>query len=261
MKKIIALGILAVVSFLNSCSSDDSSSNSSTNSKTIKTFSEKIYYNGEINAQYTSNFNYENGKLVSITSGSNKLELIYNGDKIVRSNSYQNNILTGFNTLSYEGTLLKSILNDDEEEKTEYSYSNGVLSAETSSFFTGSVWQNSFIKNYTFSNNNVQSKITNFIQMGNNPWKSSYDYDSKNNPLKNMNPYLKYLFNTESFDFLSGNNVIKQYTFSNISDLIGELSHEYIITYDSDNYPLTIKKYAVYNGVQSLISEANIQYN
>jgi hypothetical protein len=48
---------------------------------------------------------------------------------------------------------------------------------------------------------------------------------------------------------------------SNISDLIGELSHEYTITYDSDNYPLTIKKYAVYNGVQSLISEANIQYN
>jgi hypothetical protein len=256
-KNIIFLGVLAMVSVITSCSSEDS--DVVANSKTIKTFAETVYYNGEIDYQNTSNFNYESGKLVSITDGSKKLEILYNGDKIIRANNYNNNnVLTGYNTLTYEGLLLKSILNDDEDEKTEYSYLNGILSSMTNSYRNGSEWESSRSQSYVLSNGNIQSSITSWFGSS---FKNSFEYDVKHNPMKNMNPYLKYIFQVETCDFISSNNVLKKYYYSNMNDVTGVLSHQYIIVYDADNYPINVKKYSINNSEQSLISESVITYN
>ena len=148
--------------------------------------------------------------------------------------------------------------NDDEDEKTEYSYLNGILSSMTNSYRNGSEWESSRSQSYVLSNGNIQSSITSWFGSS---FKNSFEYYVKHNPMKNMNPYLKYIFQVETCDFISSNNVLKKYYYSNMNDVTGVLSHQYIIVYDADNYPINVKKYSINNSEQSLISESVITYN
>ncbi|NJM80734.1 MAG: hypothetical protein HC854_16010 [Flavobacterium sp.] len=253
---------LTVVFSVISCNNDDTTIEEQivSSNKTIKKYSEKIYYNNQIDYQFSADFNYSQGKLISISDSQNVLEFNYNSNKITQIKKYTNNQLVDTNNLSYDGDLLRSITNESNDEKTTFSYVNGVLSSQINQYLDNQTWITHLESKYTFQMNNIQQLITkNFSFSSSN--KSTFEYDEKNNPMRNMNIYLKYILQYETCDFISKGNLLKQYSYSDIDSSDRILSHEYVITYDSDNYPTLVKKYGVFNGQQNLISEAVIEYN
>lgn len=253
--------LLLVFSFL-SCSNDDN--DTVVSSKTIKNIEEKIYYNGQIDSQYIINFNYNynyNGAVLeSVSDDQNKLKFIYNGDKIIETKLYVSNQHLSSNFITYENDLLKMIIQDDQEEQTSFTYNNGVLNSKSNSYMDNGTMVTYSTETYQFLSNNIVQKITE-SQFSTTPTKRTFEFDSKNSMFKNMNSYLKYIFNFETIDGLSKNNPIKAYDYPTINSTEGILTGEFAITYDNDEYPVLIKKYNVSNNQQQLISELIISYN
>ena len=228
---------------------------------TLKKITEKVYYSGggsSGGSESTVDFVYENGVLSSMNSGVNKAVLTYNGDKISEIKIYQNNVLRGTNVFTYNGSNLMKVENNDNDEKTEFTYTNGVLATEKSSYKNGSTWTVLDNTSYTFNStgNVVQTKrsfssSTLFTQ--------NHEYDDKNGVYNKMNPYLRYVVNAESFDSKSENNLTK--TFSVEQGSAPMLQNNYLILYNAADYPISIKKFNVQNGANTLISECEIQYN
>lgn len=262
MKNHIEIFVLAVIiSLFSSCSNDDTNTEQVASlNRTIKKYSEKVYYNGQIDYQFSSTFNYENGKLISISDSQNKLEFSYNSGKITEVKKYVNNQLITTNFLSYNGNLLSSIVNGDNDERTLFSYNSGLLATIQTQYFDGGNWFTSVSKNYTLQATNIKELITENFSFSYSS-KSTFEYDSKNNPMKHMNPIVRLILQYETCDFISNNNVLERYSYPDVNSINGTLSSQYTITYDSDNYPTLIKKYGVSNNQQELISEAIIEYN
>ena len=74
-----------------------------------------------------------------------------------------------------------------------------------------------------------------------------------------MNPYLKFLFNFESLDIKSNNNVLKQFSHLTPTANDSTQSHCYTIIYNDNNFPISVKKHRFANN--ELISECTISYN
>jgi hypothetical protein len=257
-KNIYSLVIILLSLSIISCSSDDDSA--TTNAKTIKKIEEKIYYNGQIDTQYFMNFNYNNGVLTSLSDNNYRLEFVYNGDKIIETKRYYNNQFTNSNFLIYENSLLKTIILDDQEEQTNFTYQNGKLNSKSYSFLDNGAMTTYSSEIYQIVSNNIVQTIYQ-SQFSTIPWKRTFDFDAKNSMMKNMNPYLKYIMDFETIDILSENNPIKSYSYDSVNSTQGTLDREFVITYDVDNYPTVIKKYNLYNNNQQLISEMIISYN
>lgn len=257
MKNVIAKTILfvAILSVMVSCSND---SDSSSGGVLIKKISEKIYYSGQFDLT-VSNFVYESNVLKSISTGNYEAKFIYNGNKIMRVDSYYNHNLSQSTTFTYDGEELKYTLSgDSEDEKTEYYYSNGILSTIKSGYLNGNNFTVLNTKNYLFNSaSNVSEVVTNSTNGGSNySYNNVYTYDSKNNPMKDMNKYFRLGFLCEGFDGLSTNNKITRYAYSPTTT---ETIEQYFqIIYNSDNFPTEIKKYSTTNNV--LISETSIEY-
>jgi hypothetical protein len=262
MKKTICF-IVLLVALINivSCSNDDSSNNQPPIvSKTIQKIEEKIYYNGEVDFQYFMNFNYDNNILTSISDDTRKLEFIYEGTKIVEIKRYLNNQYSDSNLLLYEGNLLKTIIQDDQEEQTTFNYQNGVLSSKVNSYNQNGNWITFMSENYQFENNN-RVQVISQNQFSIQPYKNTFEFDSKNSIMKNMNPYLKYIFNFETCEITSQNNAVKGFSYDNVNSNQATHFKDFEIIYDADDYPTSIKKYNIYGTQQELISEMTITYN
>lgn len=250
MKKITLL-LFSILIF--GCSSDN---NSSTAVNTVKKITEKTYFEGTME-ETSANFNYENGKLKNITNTAERFrgEFSYYGDKIISCSYYKNDVLASTNTFNYSGNNLIEIVGG--EGKTTFSYNaNNKLTSEKY------IWQGTNFslmeqKDFIFLGNNVDviAGISNYS----NIYKSSYEYDNKNNMFQNMNPVLKFIFSFESSLNYSTNNVVKQYSYDAIDSSTKTLSHNYEITYNSSGFPTLIKKFSA--ATSQLISELTIQYN
>jgi len=257
MKKFPLLVLFAFVFTLFSCSSDDSPSGSG--GLKVATFHEKIYVSGNLYSDHNFVFNYQDGKLVNVVKGTSTIEFTYSGDKITTSNVYVNDVLSSTTDYNYSGNLLTSIIYNSQQEKTDLIYSGSVLQSMKSSYLDGGIWIQIQQNDYTFSNNNIQQKV----RSDNDgsfafSYKSSYDYDNANNPFGNMNPYLRLMFNFETIDIISNNNVTKQYSYPSVGSTTPTLSHNYVIEYNTDNYPISVKKYLIAGN--ELISETAITY-
>lgn len=248
--------LLVLTSLFISCSNEDNN-NSSANSpleNTIKKITETTYIGGSVD-HYSADFNYENGVLKTITDATHKIELFYNGSKISSSIIYTNNVVTNTNTFSYNGNLLETILNTtNNSERTLYSYNNGVLLSEKNQGLVNSYWQTVYTYNYIFTNGNVTEQ--NQFYQNDTPYKNTYEYDTKLNPMHYMNPYVRVLITLESSDFKNYNNEIKAFSFLNPTTPILAFTSQ--ITYNSQNLPINIKKYTAGN---NLVSEATFEYN
>lgn len=257
-KNIYALVVFLISLSIVSCSTDNVSV--TTNTKTLKKIEEKIYYNGQVDTQYFMNFNYTNGVLTSLSDNSNRLEFIYNGNKIIEAKRYINNQFTDSNFLLYENNLLKTILQDDGEEQTNYTYQNNILYSKSYSYLNNGAMITYSSETYQLISNNIVETIYQ-SQFSTDSWKRTFEFDNKNNIMKNMNPFLKYIIDFETINVLSENNPIKSYSYDSLNSTQGTLDREFVITYDQDNFPITIKKYNIYNNQQELISEMIITYN
>lgn len=257
-KNIYSLVVFLISLNIVSCSNDDVSV--ITNTKTLKKIEEKIYYNGQVNTEYIMNFNYTNGVLTSLSDNNNRLEFIYNGNKIIETKRYINNEYTDSNFLLYENNLLKTILQDDAEEQTNFTYQNNILYSKSYTYLDNGSMTTYSSETYQFMSNNIVETIYQ-SQFSIGSWKRTFEFDNKNNIMKNMNPYLKYIFDFETMNVLSENNPIKSYSYDSLNSTQGILEKELVITYDQDDFPITIKKYNIYDNQQVLISEMIISYN
>jgi uncharacterized protein YkuJ len=260
------LSIKSVCAFcillLASCSNDNESKDTIPDQKSIliKKITETVYYSTESETS-TSEFVYEKNILKSVTSGTgNKSEFEYSGDKITKINYFKNGIASGFMTFNYTGDLLSSTLSGaDQDEKTEYFYSNGNLVSEISGYFDNDTYIVQNETSYTFDQaKNITEEIKTSSLFGSpTTSKNKYFYDTKHHPMKFMNKYYRLVFELEGFDGKSANNVISR---ENYYPVTAETPtyFTYEILYNDDNFPIEIKKIAKQNN--SLISKTVIEY-
>ncbi len=251
--------IFSIVLFA-SCSNDNSNNNNAPTPSTIliKKITETVYYSGQSETNI-SDFVYENNVLKSILQDNKKAEFVYNGNKIIKLNFFTNGTATGFTTFYYNGDLLNYVLSGNQDEKTEYSYTNGVLASEKSGYLNGAnfiVLENS-VYSFNANKNITQSIKTSTVSGPEIISKEIYSYDNKNHPMKNMNKYYRQVFNIEGFNGLSANNVVSRESYYPISNTIPN-NFNYEIVYNTDNFPIEIKKFLTSSN--TLISKTIIEY-
>ena len=228
---------------------------------TVNKITETSYNGGQVST-INYDFNYENGILKTISAGTAfRFEFVMDGNKIVQVKSVLNNVAGAVNNMLYDGINLKSITQADNSEKTEFTHSSNVVASERNFYSTNnSTWILSTTKNYAFNAAlNMESQLLTAHQMSSQASKSSFEYDAKNNPFKNMNSYLRYLLQFETISQFSANNVFKQYAFASATSTTPIQTHYYIYVYNENGFPLSIKKYGLPNN--TLISECVLSYN
>jgi hypothetical protein len=259
MKKTQLFTLLVALLFI-SCSQNDENSTSNVNppSNSIKKITETTYIAGSVD-NLSADFNYENGILKSISDATHKIELSYNGATISSSIIYNNNVVSNAYSFNYNGTFLETILNTKNNfERTLYTYSNGILNSEKNQSLINSNWQTVLSYDFEFSNGNIATQYTSYQNGSGSMSKYTREYDTKLNPMHYMNPVVRNIIGLESCDFKNTNNEIKQYRYSSATSTTPILDFTYQITYNSQNLPITIKKYTS-NAI--LVSEATFQYN
>ena len=251
--------VLSILVFA-SCSNDSNQSSAPLNSiaNTIKKITETTY--STTPSSYSIEFEYQNGNLKRIFSGTNSAEYQYNGNKITSVDYYQNSVLNNSQAITYSGDFLTMIqINPNERIRLDYSGNN--LYTSTYESLINNSWGTANIESFTFDNSGNQTeRFFSYTYQGSvQSFKSSYVYDNKNNPFKMMNPYLKYLLEPNSFINKSQNNVTQSYSYPDVSSTTATLSENYEIVYNSNNYPTNIKCRRAVNN--ELKSEITIEYN
>jgi len=256
LKKFTALFSFAL---LFACSSDDNSNVANSNPSTIKKITETLYEDGPEPYTYSFDFNYENGVLKNIQRENTILEFIYEGDKIVKSNQYSGATLLESYTISYEGNNIRTFLQDDNNEKTEYVFQNDVLKSKTYYFSNDGIdWNPYEVDNYVFTNGNMMEHRNLLSGSGTNTSKTTYAYDQKNNPMRNMNKHLRHLLPFYGFSLLNANNAMTENFYNTLESTTPSQESRYEIVYNSDNFPIEIKRIM---GTDNLRSKTVIEYN
>ncbi|MCP2028185.1 hypothetical protein L1276_003353 [Flavobacterium sp. HSC-32F16] len=260
MRKKLLIKILAVVLFT-SCSNDNGDKDNTVDPKSIliKKITETIYFSNDSETRIL-NFSYENNVLKSVTSDKNRSEFLYNGDKISKVDYFKNEIANGSTTFNYDGDLLKYTLSGaNQDERTEYAYTNGILASQKSGYLTDGNFIVQKQSIYSFDQNKNATEITDKSSLFGPETisKSKYFYENKNNPMKFMNKYFRLVFETEGFDGISNNNVTsREYYYPVTTET--PVYYNFEITYNADDFPIEIKKIAKENNF--VISKTVIEY-
>lgn len=260
MKYIKSLLFLFVsfVMLLASCSSDDSVSENVGPVFVMKSVTETIYYGGESEVS-TTNFIYENNILTGLTNGNIEADFIYDGEKILRVDYFNNGSLVTKTSIFYNGSQMDYTLSGiNQDERTEYTYSNGKLASLKSGHIENGELVVLSTENYIFDADSNISTLNSIIDFGNEIFSSrrEFTYDAKNNPMKFMNKYYRLVYSNEGFRGVNSNNAITQNAFSP-STSANPTILSYEITYNDADFPVEIKKKDANN---NLISTTVIEY-
>lgn len=260
MKKLITLLFLFAVtlSTLISCSSEDAGSDISGNGILIKKITESIYYGGQVETSAVE-FSYANNLLTKVTRGTLKSEFIYDGDKIIRIEIFNNNTLMRQTTFSYDGNLLDyTLAGENADEKTQFYYTNGVLSKSESGYISDNGFVVLDTEEYVFDSSGNVSQIISHRDLGSSvsTSKIKYTYDSKNNPMKFLNKYYKMLITLEGFRGINQNNALTKEMYTPVGTTTPS-TQTFEIIYNEKDFPTEIKKFSPDH---SLISVTAIEY-
>jgi hypothetical protein len=257
MSKLSKLFTLLITVTLFSCSGDEGNNSPAVNppANSLKKVTETTYIAGNVE-NFSANFNYENGILKSISDPTNRIEITYSNNRISSTIYYKNEVIQNSYSFTYNGNLLQTILNTKNNfERTLFDYNNGILVSEKNQSLIGSTWQTGYTQNYVIANGNIIEE--NSIFQNNAPYKNTYDYDTKLNPMHYMNPDVRELIGLESANLKTLNNQTNIYNYSNASSTTPILDFTCQITYNAQNLPISIKKYTTSN---TLVSEATFEY-
>jgi hypothetical protein len=234
MKKILYLFSASLI-VLTSCSNDDDSNDAST----ANLLKEVTYIEGSYTS--SSKITYDGNKVVQIVSGADKTVYTYTGNLITKEEEFAggNNIDSKVE-YSYENNKLKTAVSTEisgsetYKSKNVYTYnSDGTVNYKryNVNVTTGAETLSSSGK-YTYLNGNV---VKNEDAAG---YSSTYEYDTKNNPTKNILGFDKLL--DEEF---SVNNIVKRTSAYNGTNPTTS-TNEY--DYNTDGYPTEQRSF--YNG-------------
>ncbi|PQL89508.1 hypothetical protein, partial [Apibacter adventoris] len=204
--------------------------------------------------QYDTNtyeFSYENGqvsKLTNLEEEGSYRNFEYDKDKkLIKTIEYYKNILITTVDLYYSGNFLS--YSDTSEYGTVsrdyFHYTQNLLTMSCNDKLCSDTALNYM---YTYNSaNNIETLLYNKVDDA----KDIFSYDQKINPFKEYNPYFKIMINNDFYLTLSQNNPVRMDYYSN-----GNLEESiiYNITYDNDNYPLTIE------GKDAVTGEFKISY-
>lgn len=246
--KAILLNILLIILF--SCSSDNDDNDDidvinkpeSKTQKVIHHLSIKEAYKGANNTpQYDTNtyeFSYENGqvsKLTDLEEEGSYRNFEYDKDKkLIKIIEYNNNILDNTEELFYSGNLLSysNRIRNGVVDRNNFRYAQNLLTM-IESCFDDSCSETYPIYIFTYNSANNIESMSEYKDI-----KYVFSYDQKINPFKEYNPYFKIMTNDDLYLTLSQNNPVRK-------DIYSDGNHEesiiYTITYDNENYPLTIE--------------------
>jgi hypothetical protein len=242
MKKLLYL-FSASLLVLASCSKDDNTPDPATS-----TLVKKVIYTDINKSIYTSETTYNGNKIVS-TLGSDGSKIVY---------TYTGEIITKVEETDGKGAL---------ESTTEYTYTNGKLATSlekevgadynyktvytynadgTVSFAdvmintkTGTTDDGGTVGKYTYSAGNLVKKVYSYYGK---EYSSTFEYDTKNNPSKNVTGFSLLLDNE---DEASVNNVVKRTSSSSIS------TNTY--KYDANGFPT--EQQSFHNGISDGTSQ------
>ena len=231
MKKFI-YSFSAILLVLTSCSKDDvkNSSEDTVLVKKIEISRIDPVSNSTIAVTYNGN------KIVQIVEGDEKTVFYYTGDLITKKEFFEQGLLSDREEFTYLNNKLSSLMTTSflnnivrDKEKSEYKHnSDGTVDYNNYeiNIVTGS--QTSFASGkFTFFNGNiVKDENTSSI--------TTYEYDNKNNPLKNVLGLNKLL---DPFSTL--NNIVKYSYSQKNSSTTYTTVNEYI--YNNINYPTEVK--------------------
>jgi len=230
MKRILCV-LSAAFLVLTSCSNDDNSSKGDDSSKPAAVLVKKFVYT-EKNGTYTDEVVYEGNKITTITnSDGGGVKFTYDGNVITKIESFDED---GELYLLEEYTYNKEKLSTSIRKeigykfyyKTNYTHNaDGTISYEEieGTVETGSEEKTGQTGKYTYANGNL-IKNERFGKLSESV--TTYEYDDKNNPYKNIIGF-SLLLNKEKSNY---NNPVKR-----TSDQDSSTTYEY--KYDNSNYP------------------------
>lgn len=239
------------------CSSDDSETNNS-NLVLVKKITETIYHNDDQQIR-VSNFTYQNNKLIGIDNGNgHNLKIIYEGDKVIRSEAYDADGLQNTSDFTYDGTNLIKIQLATNQEKATYTYADG--NVRTISYYRRGNNEDRLlgIETYSFSNGNISQVINNNYQWEPSTSKSTYTYDTGNNPFRDISIYLRLSLVFEGINLINSNIATSSSYYSNLNNTLPSEVYRYETTYNASNFPVEIRKYSDEN---YLITKTEFEYN
>jgi hypothetical protein len=233
MKKLLCL-FSASLLVLASCSKDDDKPDTATS-----TLVKKVVYTDIDGSVETNQFTYDGNKIVSIVSSDgSKTNYTYTGNVITKIvNTDEKGILDSTYEYTYNNGKIatsSSVVEDlDNNYKTTYthnadgtvSFSENQINKTTSEIIVGYS-----VGKYTFNGGNL---IRNEYTTEGEKYLDTFDFDAKNNPLKNIAGMSLLLDDAE--DVVSVNNIVK-YTYSGTSDTC-------VFTYDENGFPTEAKGY------------------
>lgn len=232
MKKIITLTLSLI---LLSCATNEDQDN--TNSGVV--LLREMITNSQ-GTQTTLYFNYTGNKIVNVTSNAYEWKYYYTGDLITKIENYDNNVLSSTTHYNYnsQNNLISfiNLLNNNQGNRTTLTYnSNGTI---TYNNYTGDLTTQTSLESIytaTLSNN----EITIFKNETSNTT-YTYDYDLKNNYMKNVLGFSKIgMAVWDDFNVMGvfHNMTQRRETLPNQNPRIKEIN-EY--SYNSDDFPVTI---------------------
>jgi hypothetical protein len=231
MKKLLCLLSIILVAFT-SCSKDDNESSNSASSVLPKT-----RINIEDGVSYPAKYVYDGNKITSITDADGSvMKYTYSGNVITKIEELDTKGQPDFITdYIYEnGKMTVSIernVGNDYYYKTKYTYNaDGTVSYEGFKGIdsTGIEQEYGATGKYTFKDGNVIKLEVSYYGAEST---YIYEYDTKNNPFKNVLGFNLLL------DDVAVNNVIKETSTSGSGTTLRTNTKTYAYTYDVNNYP------------------------
>jgi len=244
MKNIISLTFIALFLFL-SCLPEDTANSRVATKKLLKT----ITINSEIDP-------IRNEKWEFFYDVDSRLKTLVLNNDLTYSFTYDKNKITKFSekspTINRETTLYYKKITSDTlnyliikennvfKQRKEYTFNVEKL-VETIKICTN---EQTCEASKVYKN---KYKLTNISETADStlaiPNRTTFTHDTKNNPFKNHNIFIRLLLNDVLYKSYNTNNVIKEEKYDNISDSINYKSNDYDLIYDSDDFPTSVIKY------------------
>jgi hypothetical protein len=251
MKKILMLMGGAALLTITACSSDDNNSNSSSSGPVVK----RIVYQDEDPDGYNSDvtYTYNGNKIVQGVHTDGYVEkFYYSGDRIVKIEYLTDGAIEAKDLFTYDasGMLTEASTQfDDFEERTTYAMAGANTITQT--YYSGPIGNDT--PDWTATLTVTDGEVTQSTHVG-----TSYTYDTKNSPFKNVTGWAAIAHANAGDHELEGSshNIL---AIQNNSSSPNYTTNTY--TYNADDYPITVTSVSIFDAdYPTDVSTVTVQY-